>query len=219
MRILFALCFAALLSGCATVTTVSVSSLAAPELSAAPANKELRYYELLPSPSMPGVQPGDLQFLEFSRYVEKALAAKGYARLSAGDPLLPKSKVAVLLAYYIEPIQESRWEPGMAYVSPGPWRHRLWDAPPEPYYYLDYCLGITIQAQSAVYDEATRSLVLSPGRQLWRTDLTSIGDEGDLRVVFPRMIAAAHDLIGTSTPRAVTVDIRADDPRVGEIER
>ena len=48
----------------------------------------------------------------------------------------------------------------------------------------------------------------------WKTMATSTGESGDLRLVFPYMIAGVQPYIGANSGQIVRVDIRGDDKEV-----
>ena len=54
--------------------------------------------------------------------------------------------------------------------------------------------------------------------QLWKTTVTSSGSSGDLRQVFPILVAAAKPHIGSNTGKKVKVILSEGDKRVTEIK-
>ena len=55
--------------------------------------------------------------------------------------------------------------------------------------------------------------------QLWRTTATSTGSSGDLRLVFPIMVAASSEYIGENTGKQILLILFENDKRVKEIKR
>jgi hypothetical protein len=53
---------------------------------------------------------------------------------------------------------------------------------------------------------------------VWRTDVMSRGRSGDLRSVFPVLVAAATPHFGKDTKKQVVVDISEGDKRVEQIK-
>jgi hypothetical protein len=49
------------------------------------------------------------------------------------------------------------------------------------------------------------------GEQIWRTEVLSTGSTGDLRMVFPALVAAATPYLGTSTTRQINAVLYPDD--------
>jgi len=54
--------------------------------------------------------------------------------------------------------------------------------------------------------------------QLWKTSVTSSGSSGDLRRVFPILVAASNQYIATNTGKKVTVNLYEEDEQVIEIK-
>ena len=54
--------------------------------------------------------------------------------------------------------------------------------------------------------------------QLWKTTVTSTGSSGDLRMVFPILVAASQEYIGTNTGKKVKVKMFTTDERITEIK-
>ncbi len=54
--------------------------------------------------------------------------------------------------------------------------------------------------------------------QVWKTTIISSGRSGNLRRVFPVLVGAASDHIGTNTGKQVLIKISEDDPRVHRIK-
>jgi hypothetical protein len=50
--------------------------------------------------------------------------------------------------------------------------------------------------------------------QVWKTTVVSTGSSGDLRLVFPYMVAAMKPYLGTNTERRIKVEVPANDPAV-----
>ena len=53
---------------------------------------------------------------------------------------------------------------------------------------------------------------------LWKTNITSTGSSGDLRLVFPVLVGAAADHLGTNTGHQVVVELGEDDIRVRRVK-
>ena len=54
--------------------------------------------------------------------------------------------------------------------------------------------------------------------QLWKTTVTSNGSSGDLRQVFPILVAASKPYIGSNTGKKLKVMLSEGDKRVTEIK-
>ena len=55
-------------------------------------------------------------------------------------------------------------------------------------------------------------------RELWKTTVTSTGSSGDLRRVFPILVAASEKYIGSNTGKQVKVQLYEDDTKVLELK-
>ena len=221
------------LVGCATGPSyyVSTSSLAAPQVSA------VQTYELWPMNE--GAEPNDLQFLEYSGYVDRALKAKGLSRVASGS--VPD--IIVLIGYGIgapEKNIRSYSVPvfGQTGVSSS---YTSGSATTNAYGNSGYGTANTTYNQTTTYTPSygitgyrtgvqsyttyTRYILLNAAfvdldqetkdwKPAFETSIASTGSSGDLRQVFPIMIAAALDEIGTSTQKAVGTSITEGDDRV-----
>lgn len=54
--------------------------------------------------------------------------------------------------------------------------------------------------------------------QIWETTVTSSGSSGDLRFVFPILVAGAKDYIGTNTGKQIEIELLQDDQKVLDIK-
>jgi hypothetical protein len=55
--------------------------------------------------------------------------------------------------------------------------------------------------------------------QLWKTSITSTGSSGDLRRVFPILVAASMSYISKNTGQIIAVSIKENDKKIVEIKR
>jgi len=185
--------FILLIGGCATIPTpvqpaglyydVKVNSIAV-------ADADLKNKTYVLTSALKEVSVDDIQFKEFARYIENALSKKGYKRVDSKN-----ADMIIRLAYGIgEPKIETDTQSytastGYSYQVGWTWIH----VPPQTK---------TVKKETTSYE---RFLILeaydSKDRrsQLWRTRVTSWGWGTDLRIVLPRMIAAATYNFGTNT--------------------
>lgn len=215
---------AALLSGCSTTRFISnVDSLAQAN---AVAKKR---YVLLPGGK--GVQADDLQFQEFSAYVERVLTDKGFVKAAA----FQDADVAIFLSYAIGDPQTYQYTYsvptwGQTGVSSsttygtvssfGSMATYSGTTTYTPTY------GITGSTTHVGTDTVfTRFLFLDAYdvqtymkeqkmAQVWKTNVISTGSSGDLRLVIPYMVAAMKPYVGTNTGRKIEVAVPANDPTV-----
>lgn len=221
-----------LLAGCATVDnrplfTVGINSFVRPGTEA------LKTFVLLPSQE--GKTADDLQFLEFSAYVERALAARGFSKASD----FSTADLAIFVAYGIgDPKTQTYtynlpvWgQTGVAsstttgnvnvYGNTGTYSQTTTNTPQYGIKgYTSHQGSVTTFTRHAfltAYDLATFRESKSE-KVVWETKIASVGSSGDLRRVFPIMIAASRPYIGASTGKIVDVSLHEDDVPVLEVK-
>lgn len=196
---------------------VNVDGIAAPEAA------QLRSYFL--TPGNEGINDGDLQFREFAAYVDRALAANGFTKAVDRQ----SAATVVVLQYGIGSPQTTTrtynlpifgqtgvsstrtmgtFTPG--YGGGGMYSGTTYNTP---------TYGVTGVVQRTEQEtNYSRFITLSAydwqefGRsqretQVWKSTITSTGQVGDLRVVFPIMIGGAYQTLGRSTGRIVSGEV------------
>jgi len=220
-----------LLGGCATVDNRPVFSVGVNSF-ARPGAETMKTFVLLPTGE--GRTTDDLQFLEFSAYVERALTARGYQK--ATD--FASADLAIFLAYGIGDPQTHTYtytlpvwgQTGVVsstttgnvnvYGNTGTYSQTTTNTP--QYGVKGYTshqgsnTSFTRHAYLTAYDlvsyrEKKKEIVV------WETKIASAGSSGDLRLVFPVMIAASRSFLGISTGKIVDVNLREDDLPVLEV--
>ncbi|MFN3610055.1 MAG: hypothetical protein ACK4Y9_13410 [Hyphomonas sp.] len=189
------------------------------------------------------VAPNDLQFLEYSQYIERALNSKGMTRvLGAETP-----DIIVLVGYGIgapEKNTRSYTIPvfgqtgissssttgtattnvyGTSTYATGNTNYRQTTTYTPTYGVTGYQTGVQNYTTYARYISLNAAFVdiekdASDWQPAFETNIVSSGSSGDLRQVFPIMIAAAKDSIGISTPKAVQISISENDDAVQFIQ-
>jgi hypothetical protein len=191
-------------------------------------------YVLLPGEE--GINKENLQFKEYAAYVERALSDKRFVK--ADD--VNDANIAIYLSYGIGDPQEHLYtysfpvwgEAGAVYSydyikvqdnSDGTVTYRPVRTYTPIYGIVDYDTytgSITTYQRYLILD----ALDLDASRadkkyiQLWQTTVTSIGSNGDLRLVFPIMVGAAKEYIGTNTGKKVRVTLYENDKRVLDVK-
>ncbi len=190
-------------------------------------------YVLIPSEE--GVNQDDLEFVEYSSYVERVLSEKGFEK----NEDFNEADIAIFLSYGIgdpERVNYSYSLPtwgktgvasshttGTVNVigNTATYTGTTTNVP---------SFGITgYRTQNTSYDVYTRRAFLSAydlkeyratGKEnmIWDTRIVSTGTSGDLRRVFPILIAAAKEYIGANTGRIVQVSLKEADKRVLEVK-
>lgn len=227
-----ALAFAGVLTSCAPVRpplqyyASFIDSFAQPD---ALVKKRYRIF-----PGSKNVDPSDLQYLEFAKYVGKILDQRGLVNASSFDD----AEVAIFLSYGIGNPQTHQYSYSLpvwgqtgvsssntvgtisAYGNSGIYSGTTTYTP-------TYGItGYTNQVRS--YSSFTRFLLMDAydlnvykqtGKmaQVWKANVTSTGPSGDLRLVLPYMAVAVKNYIGRNTTRQVEEDVLVDDPQVWKL--
>ncbi len=179
-------------------------------------------------PGAEGVLPGDLQFREFASYVDRALRRSGF--MPASDP--QSVDLAIFMNYGIGEPQTTSYSysypvfgvtgggtstfSGYTYGSGGT-SYTTGTVTSQPTYGV-----VGSGARTVAYTTYFRYLVLSAidvkhylstqePRELWRVTITSTGSSGDLRQVFPILVAAGSGYLDKDTGRQVTVTLHEND--------
>jgi len=177
----------------------------------------------------------DLQFKEFAKYIHRALTARGFSQVGN----ISEAEIAIFLLYGIGDPQEhyytySRPIWGQTGVSSSSTTGTMnlfgntgtysGTTTYTPTYgitgfssgvgsYVTYFRYITLSAC-----DVTRYLATKKPNEVWRTSVTSTGSCGDLRSVFPILVAAAWEYIGENTGKKVQIKLHEDDPLVLELK-
>jgi len=220
---------ALILSGCATMQPptffVNVDSIGSA--------KENKTYILLPSNK--DTKADDLQFKEYASYVNRALQAQGFVPAES----FQKANVAIFLGYGIGDPKEHQYTYSLptwgqtgvssSYTtgtvsSYGDYGSYSGTTSYTPTY------GVTgSTTHSGSYTTHFRFMLLDAVDldeykkskkevQLWKTTVTSSGSSGDLRRVFPILVAASKDYIATNTGKMVKVKLLEEDAQVMAIK-
>ena len=78
--------------------------------------------------------------------------------------------------------------------------------------YVTYFRYIVLSAVDLVQYRENQRIV-----EVWKTKMSSVGYVGDLRRIFPAIIAASEQYIGRNTGIAVNTSIFEADPEVGNV--
>lgn len=171
------------------------------------------------------VNSNDLQFQEYANYVNKALISKGYEVVSN----IEDATLAIILSYGIgDPQKQYYTYNSLTYGQTG--------VISNTYSYGNYSTttttptyGLTTKQTVGSRTTFTRYILLvaydlqtyiytEQEIQVWKTEIISTGSSGDLRRVFPVLIAGAKPYIGENTGRKVKICISENNPSVLEIK-
>ena len=225
---LLALLAVMFLVGCASAPKfhVSVDSISAPNASTKTS------YVLLPG--VKDVNEGDLQYQEYASYVERALSSKGYLKAAS----FQEADIAIFLAYGIGDPETHQYtyslptygQTGVAssntYGTVNSYGNTATYSGTTTYTPTYGVTGST--THSGAYTTYFRYMFLDAvdldeyrktkkEKQIWKTTVTSSGSSGDLRRVFPILVAASKPHIGSNTGKKVSVILKEADKRVAEV--
>lgn len=232
------LLFLAALTGCVQYR-VAVSALAAPGADLA------RRYVLIPADE--NTSPEDLQFQEYAQYLHRAMALQGFKQApdsrdadifvlmayTIGDPQehvqaysVPQwgqTGVASRTTYGTANTFGSANVYGNSGSYSGTTNYSITTYYQPTYGITGYSTRIT---KSTTYTRLLNLFAFDAAQtrsgrdpdELWRVSVVSTGRSGDLRSVFPVLVAAAHPYLGKATGgRAVTLTLSENDSRVRQI--
>jgi hypothetical protein len=216
------------LGGCGQRFQVSVNSLVKP------GDDYAKSYVLIPSNE--GVVGDHLQFQEYAKYLDRALEMAGYLKADS----IEVADVAILVSYGIGDPREHTYSYSIPQYGKTGVSSSTTQGTVRMYGngYGTYSGTTTYQPTYGVtgytthvgeYTTYTRVLVLTAAdvnafnrsneiKEIWRTTAVSTGSSGDLRRVFPIMVAAVQPYLGKNTnKKAVTITLREQDRRVQAI--
>ncbi len=174
-------------------------------------------------PGQANVRPDDLYFAEYKGQVARLLKSLGY-QVTEDDK---QATAAVLLSYDARMFGDSGGSSDTRVgigMGTGSYHGRDWDdggwSPGGSFFGLG--LGFPLGGGSSssprwrymiVLDAvafAAKGAAKEQGnvKSLWKTSITSTGDDGDLRSVFPDMLDAAAQYIGRDSKGSVTVKLQ-----------
>ena len=229
MKNLLIVAMLALLQACAVGPQfhVNVDSISAPE-----AASKTKYVLL---PGVKDVEVGDLQYREYAAYVERALTSKGYTKTSS----FAEADIAIFLGYGIGEPETRQFTYSLpTYGQTGVSSANTYGTVNTYGDTATYSGTTTYTPTYGVTGSTTHTRTkttffrymwldavdLDEYRktekeiQLWKTTVTSTGSSGDLRQVFPILVAASKPHIGSNTRKKVKVILSEDDKRVTEIK-
>jgi hypothetical protein len=187
-------------------------------------------------PAIQNVRESDLQFKEFSGYLRNALTSKGFQEAASPQ----EADVAILVVYgivgepkaisysYSIPVfgltgggtatySGSTQGPGGSSISSGtihqPAQFGVVGVRSDTSTVTTYFRFLTLEAIDLAAYRKSQTVV-----PVWKTNITSTGSSGDLRLVFPIMLGAAADHLGSNTGRQVVVELSDEDVRVRRVK-
>lgn len=215
-------------SGCGRPFNVSVSSLARKDSPV--------YSKYILAPSNQNISANDLQFQEYAGYIDRLLQSIGYEKTTDFN----NAELAIFLDYGISEPKEHTYsysvpqygETGIAssYTTGNidSYGNFSGSTTYTPSYgitgYSNHVGTVTYYTRHLRLNARDLKLYRETQEdcEVWDTCVVSTGQSGDLRVVFPVMVASLYDYAGTNTKQAINVQLYENDKKVkfikGEIE-
>lgn len=163
------------------------------------------------------VRDDDLQFQEFSKYVENALALneakrpglEGYVRVSRKED----ADQLIRLSYGIGNPQTSSQSQISSYGYSYPIGYYWYTVPPtiETTTVTTYSRTLILEAYHLKNPKGVA--------QIWKSTVESEGSESDLRRILPYLIVGSMAGYGSISPHVQTVRVAGEDPRLLQIWR
>lgn len=226
---LVALCVGLLLgSGCASSVpqyAVEINALASPSMQAM---TEIAGTQYLLLPANPDLDPRNLEYQEFERVLEVALAGRGLQRVDD----IAYADITILMQYGIGE-RETRitsYSPPYHVIDDYPY-YDYWDRGRRGRFgYRRYSPFSTLSRYSYAPEIRTETTVnryleleartVEPGQDprsgepVWSTEVRSRGELDDLRRVFPVLAGVAAEHVASDTGQIIEATIAEDDDRV-----
>jgi len=206
---------------------VNVDSINGPN-----ANIKTQYLLL---PGLKNIDANDLQFKEYARYIDEALASRGFVKASD----FQNANAIIFVAYGIGDPQTQQYSYALptwgqtgvssattygsvsTYGNYGMYQGTTTYTPsygitgyvPITRSFATYFRFLILDAVD--FDQYKRTQEITP---LWKTTLTSVDSSGDLRKVFPYLVAASKPYLGTNTGQRIEIMLRENDSTVLELK-
>ena len=214
------------LVGCVPPKTRYQSSV---DAISAPDNIQRNKYVMMSA--VKGVTVDDLQFQEYGRYLEKALAQRGFIKVEA----IQDAELVIFVDYGIGEPKEHHYSyevptwgqtgvsgsytsgnintfggsstfSGVTTYTP---TYGITGSQELSDSVTTFTRFIQLEAVDNMVFKNTNKIV-----QIWKTHLVSTGRSGDLREVFPYLVSAMMPYLGANTGKALQVITQQDDPFV-----
>lgn len=223
------------LSGCATTQKTKANPTFGVDVDAISSHNAESKKKYILLPGIKDIKDTDLQFLEYSSYIDKALASRGFVKTKSFED----ANVAIFLIYGIGHPQEKSFsyslpmwgQTGVSssntygtinkFGTTGTYSGSTIYNPtygitgfiPVSGSFVTYFRFLILDAVDLdEYKKSEKTI------QLWQTTVTSTGSSGDLRKVFPVLVAASKPYLGLNTGKKIRIELTEDDQRVLEIK-
>ncbi|MBU1668971.1 hypothetical protein KKC13_11180 [bacterium] len=200
--VLIAITLVALLltTGCSPMTAkyrVTVDAITAPNVSVAPTTYTLKALGT-------NTDANSLTFQQQSGHLTQMLNTKGYTM--ATHPSIAQQ--VIYFDYGIEKIKETSRtysQPDVTFGFSWGYPYGYYGRHYHPFYHDFWYGGHTMYRQTYTYHNRYITLLAKEqtGKELWRVDVSSIGESKNLKKIVPMLLEAAEKYIGTNTAEPV----------------
>ena len=194
-----------LTTGCAPATPkyrVTIDAITAPNTVVAPSSYSIKALKK-------ETDPNSLKFQYHAQKLKTILNTQGYNEVDSYS-----AKQVIYFDYGIEKVQEltqTYSEPdisiGMSWGYPYHYRGRHYHP-----FWNNYGYGGTYTTYSKTYTYYNRFITLlaktPAGKELWRVDLSSVGESQNLKKIVPLLLDAAIPYIGKNTEEPVKIVVK-----------
>lgn len=201
-----------LITGCTPMVNkyrVTVDAIAAPEGTTQPSSYVIQ-------PLDGSTQSSDLHFQRQSQHLIKLLNRQGYTQATHAH----LAESLVYFDYGLEKVQEERRiyrEPevsfGISWGFPYGYYHRRY----HPFWHdVGYTTYRTYERRHVLYNRYILIIAKDQlGKELWRVDVSSVGESNNLAKIVPLLIDASAPYLGTDTQEPIQLSI-AEKPNKTE---
>ncbi len=203
-RIMLFLFASLLTTGCSITPKyrVTIDAITAPNLSLTPSAYTIKALD-----NQKDTQ--DLIFQQYSNKLSKLLDEKGYLKVA-------NNSLAQQIIYFDYGIEKLKEETEI-YSEPDISFHIGWGHPfggyyghHHPFYHDFYGGGYTTYRQTRIYYNRYVTILAKEkmGKELWRVDVSSVGESKNLRKIIPILLEAAQPYFGHNTDEPVELVIK-----------
>lgn len=214
------------LTGCSPRVQVSINSIG---------NHPHGYQSYILLSGMKDSNPDDLQYKEYAGYIHKVLQDKGFKQTDFAN-----ADMVVFLYYGLSDPKNEQYSYSMpiygqtgvssSYTtgtvnSFGNMATYSGSTTYTPTYGVvgsqNYSGTRTYYTRHIILDavDAKKYKELQKIQSLWKTTIISTGSSGDLRTIFPILLGAGKEYIGTNTGKAINVNLSENDDRVLAVKK
>ena len=186
-----------LITGCSPVVNkykVSVDAINNPNVNISPSVYIIK-------PLGKNTDETSLEFQKHSSKLMKILGTKGYTQSSASH----LAKQIIYFDYGIDKVKEETRtysQPNISFGYYHNYYHPFWSD-------FTYSSYRTYQKTYVLYNRYIEILAKSQtGKELWRVDVSSVGESKDLKSIVPILLEGAEDYIGKNTEKPVNLVIK-----------